>query len=641
MSVAAERELFARALEYYRAPQGPRFGVDVTRQVPAGLSELLSSLGKSRGESDELAVMAASLDTDTMELRKAAYFFLRQLFFSADCDHYRLLGLPRNASTDEIRNRYRQLIRLFHPDRNPDGDDWDRLYAPRLNNAYDTLKSAARRREYDASLAPQRSGEARNRVKQPPSRPSRRRQPPRVDVPVSEVLYRSRLLQRHPKIMIWGIALLLLTILLIYAATSSRQPMLAEGDNATVGDYDYPDFGQAATDLKGAGRQDSRDWVGGLDPARLMLPLVDETGANTQAAPEAPSAPLAEEQNSKLESVTPEPALAESAADKPVVVTDADAAAHSSTNQQIRTSGQEPANAQLVEAAEERVAGMQPASAEEKPVTATVQVKEQPVPAVQTQSAPAAARVTATAPEPERVTATRPVQTKPVQGKDHGGTTRVVAQSAPRVTIESSEPSPASETTNRVSRAPAATMVTENAAKQTSLAPQPRSAEPHAVAAPQPESMTGFDGTPVLSSALLTPSSVGPGHKLRLPAGVHPEMLLMDYVRYFESGSLEHLMGLFTEEAIGNEGAGKRMLAQRYGELFRRTSERKMDITELNLKPSYGRDVILMSRVKVAVKNSGESGWHDYAGEMLMAVTRKGRKQYIKRLKHNVVETSR
>ena len=34
--------------------------------------------------------------------------------------YYNILGLPNNASNEEIRKKYRKLVMLYHPDKNPD-----------------------------------------------------------------------------------------------------------------------------------------------------------------------------------------------------------------------------------------------------------------------------------------------------------------------------------------------------------------------------------------------------------------------------------------------------------------------------------------------------------------------------------------
>lgn len=63
-------------------------------------------------------------------------------------DHYAVLDLPRVATSDEIKRRYRALMRKMHPDANA-GDAKATRAAARINAAYETLGDAAKRRAYD------------------------------------------------------------------------------------------------------------------------------------------------------------------------------------------------------------------------------------------------------------------------------------------------------------------------------------------------------------------------------------------------------------------------------------------------------------------------------------------------------------
>lgn len=63
---------------------------------------------------------------------------------------YNILGVAPNASTDEIRKRYRSLAMRYHPDRNSDAGADLRFNA--IQKAYEVLADIKRRIEYDQKL---------------------------------------------------------------------------------------------------------------------------------------------------------------------------------------------------------------------------------------------------------------------------------------------------------------------------------------------------------------------------------------------------------------------------------------------------------------------------------------------------------
>lgn len=60
---------------------------------------------------------------------------------------YNILGIAPNASTDDIKKRYRSLAMRFHPDRNSDENAAVRFNT--IQQAYEVLADDRRRAEYD------------------------------------------------------------------------------------------------------------------------------------------------------------------------------------------------------------------------------------------------------------------------------------------------------------------------------------------------------------------------------------------------------------------------------------------------------------------------------------------------------------
>lgn len=65
-------------------------------------------------------------------------------------NYYEVLGVQRGASDDDIKKSYRKLVRKYHPDLSKETDATEKMQE--LNTAYDTLRDAAKRAEYDQML---------------------------------------------------------------------------------------------------------------------------------------------------------------------------------------------------------------------------------------------------------------------------------------------------------------------------------------------------------------------------------------------------------------------------------------------------------------------------------------------------------
>lgn len=70
---------------------------------------------------------------------------------------YETLGVKREASTEEIRKAYLKLAHKYHPDKTG-GDKAAEEMLKEINAAYDTLKNAEKRKQYDAELDMQAQG---------------------------------------------------------------------------------------------------------------------------------------------------------------------------------------------------------------------------------------------------------------------------------------------------------------------------------------------------------------------------------------------------------------------------------------------------------------------------------------------------
>ena len=62
-------------------------------------------------------------------------------------DYYKVLGLNKNATTEEIKKAYRKLAREFHPDKNPDAQAKQKFQ--QINEANEVLSDPEKRKKFD------------------------------------------------------------------------------------------------------------------------------------------------------------------------------------------------------------------------------------------------------------------------------------------------------------------------------------------------------------------------------------------------------------------------------------------------------------------------------------------------------------
>lgn len=84
-------------------------------------------------------------------------------------DYYKILGVAKTASSDDIKKAFRRLARKYHPDVNP-GDKSAEARFKEVNEAYEVLSDPDKRRKYDL-LGPnweEQFGPARSGARQRP-----------------------------------------------------------------------------------------------------------------------------------------------------------------------------------------------------------------------------------------------------------------------------------------------------------------------------------------------------------------------------------------------------------------------------------------------------------------------------------------
>src|SRR5215210_2577446 len=63
-------------------------------------------------------------------------------------DYYKVLGVDKNASQEDIKKAYRKLARKYHPDLNPNDKEAHKTFQ-QINEANEVLSDPEKRKKYD------------------------------------------------------------------------------------------------------------------------------------------------------------------------------------------------------------------------------------------------------------------------------------------------------------------------------------------------------------------------------------------------------------------------------------------------------------------------------------------------------------
>jgi hypothetical protein len=589
------RELFAFALQFYRAPLQYRSLVAREGPVPEHFQQLLEILNK-RPEHPAWGELAHALSCTVKELREAGFFLVRRVLFVDGADNYRILGLQPFAEAAAVRERYRLLIGLFHPDKNPQGDEWGELYAPKINDAYNVLKSASRKRRYDRQLSPAGQGVPGSR------RQARARGGAGVD---------------------WGPG--------GGPASSDAMPVVAVLEQQPPADTDNPfasgfrdsiepdtvaepplDFAASAAPgqdvrpspaKKGAG---PRYWLWGVvfgagllagvaigmrgadspPPASPALPGVSAgaPGSNSDDRTEVDEARLAFAAALHKEPVflsrhrPPAPATAVGSEDKgPVAGGDGAVSPVSGPAVQRTRNGAEP---------------------RKTPPPAPLPAGTSPSPADSASGGESATGDRAPQPPRGHVAPPEPVQP--------GLTPTAVVNTAPRVPPTAAGPE----------------VEAAGPTRDSSPAVAAENSPPSAVAA----TLEPVDPAPPLPPATPTP----------VIERTDVERLLGRFIRSYEAGDVRGFASLFTPDALTNEGKGRGVIVSSYGKLFTTSDSRTIQVTDLDWASHEGEGATLSFKVRIEVGQGLLFGSDHFEGDVDMRLVRQERGVLISRFMHQV-----
>jgi len=139
------------ALACYRKPLDYQDRFSLTAPLPEGIDRLL---WLANGSPEVLEAAIRQTGAQPQELRDAARFCIQQWCLVRGADPYRVLGVTPDVPPEKIKEHYRLLMRLFHPDRAAGQKTWTDHYASRVTEAWTALSRLQDRAAPDSQSCP-------------------------------------------------------------------------------------------------------------------------------------------------------------------------------------------------------------------------------------------------------------------------------------------------------------------------------------------------------------------------------------------------------------------------------------------------------------------------------------------------------
>ncbi len=111
------------------------------------------------GDAEAREETARRLERGADTVRDAANFFIEQVLLAPESNCYRVFGLTPAATSQSLRHNMALLLRWLHPDLDRGGTR--AVFAARVTQAWDELKTPERRAAYDRRLGSGRLTQAK------------------------------------------------------------------------------------------------------------------------------------------------------------------------------------------------------------------------------------------------------------------------------------------------------------------------------------------------------------------------------------------------------------------------------------------------------------------------------------------------